>query len=211
MQPRGVRSRSLLDTSKENTMSKRTRIQLTAIAGAAALAVLGVAYAQSAGQADAPAELQAAPQTMVVQTESAPGAEAAAAAAMPAPQSEPTVQVQLPQRIEVIAEPAFVAPPPGLTAPLDRAGVAAEFETMRAADVLVPSGEAGDTVETAERRNAFHQGEAVRWVSYQERLAEVRLANQRAREQQVALEQQVNEARMQAAQPAQTPGTGAVN
>lgn len=192
-------------------MSKHLRTPLSALAGAAALAVLGVAYAQSALQPEAPADLQAPPSTMIVETEAAAPVEAAPAAPMATPAAEPAVQAPVPLRVEIIAEPVFVAPPPGLMAPLDRAGVVSEFEAMRVADVLVPSGEAGDTLETAERRNAYHQGQADEWIAYQERLAEVRLANQRALEQQAALEQPAREAPLQASQPTDAAPTPAMN
>lgn len=185
-------------------MIQRFRTQITAIAAAAALAALGVAYAQSTlveppvaaeAQTAAPAEMAPAPMTEAPVTETAP------AQAMPAP-----VEPAPAQRIEIIAEPAYVPPPPGMTAPLDRGEVIAEFEAMRAAGVLVPAGEAGDTLETAERRNAYHQAQADEWIGYQVRLAEVRLANQQALDAQArALEAQM-QADMQAAQlPGQAP------
>lgn len=187
-------------------MIQRFRTQITAVAAAAALAALGVAYAQSTlveppvaaeAQTAAPAEMAPAPMT------EAPVTEAAPAQAMPAP-----VEPAPAQRIEIIAEPAYVPPPPGMTAPLDRGEVIAEFEAMRAAGVLVPAGEAGDTLETAERRNAYHQAQADEWIGYQVRLAEVRLANQQALDAQArALEAQM-QADMQAAQlPGQAPAT----
>lgn len=188
-------------------MSKQLRIQLTALAGAAALAVLGVAYAQSGREPQAPAELPATPATMITETTAGAPVEAAPTAEEPTPAASPAVQAPVPLRVEIIAEPVFVAPPPGLMAPLDRAGVVSEFEAMRAADVLVPAGEAGDTLDTAERRNAYHQGQANEWTAYQERLAEVRLANQRALEQQALLEQQARDAQTQASQPADAPAT----
>ena len=103
---------------------------------------------------------------------------------MAAPVAEPA-----PQRIVVIADPEPVAEPAGLTAPLDRAGVQAEFLAMRDAGVLVPAGEAGDTEATAQRRLDFHQGQADAWTGYQLKLAEVRLARELAWAQQ-ALEEQ---------------------
>lgn len=192
-------------------MIQRFRTQITAVAAAAAVAALGVAYAQSTlmeppvaaeAQSAAPAGMTPAEMAPTPTTET-PVTEAAPAQAVPAP-AEPAPA----QRIEIIAEPAYVPPPPGMTAPLDRGEVIAEFEAMRAAGVLVPAGEAGDTLETAERRNAYHQAQADEWIGYQVRLAEVRLANQQALDAQArALEAQM-QADMQAAQlPGQAPAT----
>ena len=170
-------------------MTSSTRTRLTALAAAAALAVLGVATAQTSGlgtaapAAEPTIEIQLTTPAADAPTNAAPMVEPTAQP-MPAPVAEPA-----PQRIVVIADPEPVAEPAGLTAPLDRAGVQAEFLAMRDAGVLVPTGEAGDTEATAQRRLDFHQAQADAWTGYQVKLAEVRLARELAWAQQ-ALEEQ---------------------
>lgn len=185
-------------------MTTRTRLTaLSVVAAAAALAVLGVATAQTAGPAP-----EAAAEPMIEVQMLAPAADTPAAAApMAEPAAPVAVPLPTPQRIVIIADPVPVAEPAGLTAPLDRAGVQAEFIAMREAGVLVPAGEAGDTEATAERRLAYHQAQADAWTGYQLKLAEVRLARELAWAQQ-ALEEQARAeeaARMQAAIPVEPP------
>jgi hypothetical protein len=193
-------------------MTTRTRLTtLSAVAAAAALAVLGVATAQTSGTATAAAaeptiEIQMVTPAADTATPAAPMAESAVQP-MAAPVAQPA-----PQRIVIIADPEPVAEPAGLTAPLDRAGVQAEFMAMRDAGVLVPAGEAGDTEATAQRRLDYHQGQADAWTGYQLKLAEVRLARELAWAQQ-ALEEQARAeeaARMQSQMQSQTQVAPAV-
>jgi hypothetical protein len=103
----------------------------------------------------------------------------------------------LPQETVVIqAPPQPVPQPPGLAGPLSREGVVAEFEAMRAANVLGPAGEVGDTEWTAERRNQYHRAQARAWEDYQDRLAAYQAAEiQRAYEAALLrAEQQAREA-----------------
>lgn len=173
-------------------MTSSTRTRLTALAAAAALAVLGVATAQtlgteSAAVAEPMIEIQLATPAAETPATVAPTVDATAqpsAASATAAVAEPA-----PLRIVIIADPEPVAEPAGLRAPLDRAGVQAEFIAMRDAGVLVPAGEAGDTEATAQRRLDYHQGQADAWTGYQLKLAEVRLARELAWAQQ-ALEEQ---------------------
>lgn len=181
-------------------MTTRTRLTaFSAVAAAAALAILGAATAQTTGAAP-----EAAAEPMIEAQTLAPAADTPAAAAPMAESAAPVAApLPTPQRIVIIADPEPVPEPAGLTAPLDRAGVHAEFIAMREAGVLVPAGEAGDTEATAQRRLAYHQAQADAWTGYQQKLAEVRLARELAWAQQ-ALEEQARAeeaARMQAAMP----------
>lgn len=170
-------------------MTTRTTLTaFSAVAAAAALAVLGVATAQTSGTEPAAATEP----TIEIQMVTAAADQAAPAAPMAESAAQPMaapVAPTTPQRIVIIADPEPVAEPAGLTAPLDRAGVQAEFIAMRDAGVLVPAGEAGDTEATAQRRLDYHQAQADAWTGYQQKLAEVRLARELAWAQQ-ALEEQ---------------------
>lgn len=186
-------------------MTYRSIHRPSALAAAIALAIgaLGVAIAQVT-----PVEPAAPPVVQEpVQTATPPVIQEPVQTATP-PETQEQVQTAEPPMLQepivTHAPPPAVPQPPGLSGPLTREGVVAEFEAMRAADVLVPAGEVGDTEETAARREQYHRAETQVWEDYQDRLAAYQAAEaQRAYEAALRAEQQAREAEA-AAMEAQT-------
>lgn len=190
-------------------MTYRSIHRPSAVAAAIAIAIgaLGVAIAQVT-----PVEPAAPP---VIQEQVQPAAPPAmqeqvqpAAAPVIQEQTQTATPPMIQEPIVIHAPPQAVPQPPGLSGPLSREGVVSEFEAMRAADVLVPTGEVGDTEQTASRREQYHRAETQVWEDYQDRLAAYRAAEaQRAYEAALRAEQQAREAEA-AAMEAQTPTEG---